>query len=186
MESTTAPAARPAARRRNPFAAVPAGASLLLALLPFASCAPANGEDPSNEAPDASEATMVQTPSRSYVGPRTPADENALPFSGAVWVGNTLYLSGQLGLVNGQPPETAAEEATRVLDNVKNLLEEAGLTMDDLVTVQVFASDVGDYQAFNEVYRTYFTTQFPARAFIGAGTLLFNARFEVQGIAARP
>ena len=157
-----------------------------LLVLALSSCDPANGDASSDdETPSASGAATAQTPTRSYIGPRTPDDENALPFSGAVWVGNTLYLSGQLGLEDGRPPATAAAEATLVLDNVKNLLEEAGLTMDDLVTVQVFASDVGDYQAFNDVYRTYFTTEFPARAFIGAGTLLFDARFEVQGIAAR-
>jgi 2-iminobutanoate/2-iminopropanoate deaminase len=44
---------------------------------------------------------------------------------------------------------------------------------------------VAHYGAFNEVYRTYFTREFPARAFIGAGTLLFNARFEVMAIAAK-
>ena len=57
--------------------------------------------------------------------------------------------------------------------------------MDDLVSVQVYASDVGDYDAFNSVYRTYFTREFPARAFLGSGTLLFGARFEVTGIAVR-
>lgn len=183
MRSTTAFA---------PLSRLLAGVPLLLGLLASVSCAPANGDGPAadGDAPSAatasaSEAVAGQTPSRSYVGPRSPADGEVLPFSGAVWVGNTLYLSGQLGLENGRPPETAEAEATLVLDNVKNLLEEAGLTMDDLVVVQVFASDVGDYAAFNEVYRTYFTSEFPARAFIGAGTLLFNARFEVQGIAAR-
>lgn len=127
-----------------------------------------------------------QTPGRKYVGARSAADGNVLPFSGAVWVGNTLYLSGQLGLENGQAPETAEAEAANALDNMKTLLENAGLTMDDLVAVQVFASDVGDYQVFNDVYRTYFTREYPARAFIGSGTLLFGARFEVQGVAARP
>ncbi len=120
-----------------------------------------------------------------HVDPRSPADGEVLPFSGAVWVGNTLYVSGNLGLEGGQVPETAEQEATNVLNNIKATLESAGLTMDDLVTVQVFASDVGDYGAFNSVYRTYFTTEFPARAFIGSGTLLFGARFEVLGIAAR-
>ena len=120
-----------------------------------------------------------------YVNPRSPADGEVAPFSGAVWVGNTLYLSGMLGLERGQVPETAGQEATNVLDNVKGVLETAGLTMDDLVVVQVYASDVGDYAAFNGVYRTYFTTEFPARAFLGSGTLLFGARFEVMGIAAR-
>ena len=120
-----------------------------------------------------------------HVNPRSPADGEVSPYSGAVWVGNTLYVSGNLGLEGGQVPETAEQEATNVLNNIKATLESAGLTMDDLVTVQVFASDVGDYGAFNSVYRTYFTTEFPARAFIGSGTLLFGARFEVLGIAAR-
>ena len=59
------------------------------------------------------------------------------------------------------------------------------MTMDDLVSVQIFCSDVRHYDAFNGVYRTYFKKEFPARAFIGAGTLLFGARFEVQGIAVK-
>ena len=55
--------------------------------------------------------------------------------------------------------------------------------MEDLVFVQVFSSDVSDYDAFNSVYRTYFQQDFPARAYIGSGTLLFGARFEIQSIA---
>jgi 2-iminobutanoate/2-iminopropanoate deaminase len=121
---------------------------------------------------------------RSHVGARSAGGEGA-PFSQAVWVGDVLYLSGMLGLAQGAVPETAAEEARNVLDSIKRLLEGEGLTMDDLVSVQIFCSDVAHYAAFNEVYRTYFTKEFPARAFIGAGTLLFNARFEVQGIASR-
>ena len=122
---------------------------------------------------------------RQYVNPAS-ADGEGLPFSGAVWVGDMLYLSGTIGLdENQQVPSTAEAEARRVLDNIKGTLESQGLTMDDLVTVQVFCSDVGHYDAFNAVYRTYFEDTFPARAFIGAGTLLFNARFEVQAIASR-
>jgi len=121
---------------------------------------------------------------RSYINPGSAEAATGAPFSGAVWVGPTLYLSGTLGLgPNRSIPATAAEEAHNVLGNIKATLEAAGLTMDDLVSVQVFASDVGDYDAFNAVYRTYFTKTFPARAFIGAGTLLFGARFEVMGIA---
>ena len=69
--------------------------------------------------------------------------------------------------------------------NVEEQLALAQLHMDDLVSVQVFCSDVSYYDTFNEVYRTYFTREFPARAFLGAGTLLFDARFEVQGIAVK-
>lgn len=159
-----------------------------LALL-VSACAPGDAETPEAESPDAASPATTpaqQVPAREYVGARSPADgDDVLPFSGAVWVGHTLYLSGALGLENGQVPATAEAEAANVMNNVKATLESAGLAMDDLVSVQVFASDVGDYQAFNSVYRTYFTTEYPARAFIGAGTLLFGARFEVQGIAAR-
>jgi len=141
---------------------------LLLVLVGLASAAPASAQD------------------RQYVNPASASDATVLPFSGAVWVGQTLYLSGTIGLTADRGvPATAEEEAKNVLNNVKGTLEAAGLTMDDLVSVQVFSSDVADYDAFNAVYRTYFTQTYPARAFIGAGTLLFGARFEVLGIAAR-
>ena len=71
------------------------------------------------------------------------------------------------------------------MESMKSMLEAAGLTMDDLVSVQVFCSDVDLYDIFNNVYRTYFTGNFPARAFVGSGTLLYGARWEVQGIASR-
>lgn len=123
---------------------------------------------------------------RRYINPRSAANPTALPFSGAVLVGNTLYLSGTIGLdENQQVPSTPEAEARLVLNSMQSTLEAAGMTMDDLVSVQVFCSDVANYDAFNAVYRTYFTREFPARAFIGAGTLLFDARFEVQGIAVK-
>jgi 2-iminobutanoate/2-iminopropanoate deaminase len=123
---------------------------------------------------------------RRYIEPSTVADTTALPFSGAVLVGGTLYLSGAIGLdENQQVPATAEEEARNVLNRISGRLEEAGMTMDDLVSVQVFCSDVAHYDAFNRIYRTFFSGEFPARAFLGSGTLLFGARFEVQGIAVK-
>jgi 2-iminobutanoate/2-iminopropanoate deaminase len=108
-----------------------------------------------------------------------------LPFSESVLAGDTLYLAGQIGLDDaGKVPADAEEEARRVMDKVKRAVERAGLTMDDLVYVQIFCSDVSHYATFNAVYRTYFK-ELPARAFIGSGKLLFDARFEVQGIAVR-
>ena len=108
------------------------------------------------------------------------------PFSDAVMVNDTLYLSGKLGLdANGKPPAEAEQEARLVLDGIKATLQEAGLTMDDLVFVQVFCSDVAHYEAFNRVYRGYFGQNLPARAFIGSGPLLRGARFEMQAIASK-
>ena len=123
---------------------------------------------------------------RRYINPRSAADATALPFSGAVQIGNTLYLSGTIGLdENQQVPSTPEAEARLVLNSMQSTLEAAGMTMDDLVSVQVFCSDVAHYAAFNAVYSTYFTREFPARAFVGVGTLLFEARFEVQGVAVK-
>ena len=124
--------------------------------------------------------------SRIYIDGRSAADANVPPYSGAVLIGDTLHLAGAIGLdENLEVPDDPADEARNVMNAIKRNVEAAGMTMDDLVSVQVFCSDVAHYQAFNDVYRTFFTQEYPARAFIGAGTLLFDARFEVQGIAIR-
>ena len=78
---------------------------------------------------------------------------------------------------------TTADAARRVMDNIKRAVEAGGLTMDHLVWVHVFSSNLADYQTFNEVYRTYFKDPLPARAYLGADHLLGEARFEVMGIA---
>jgi enamine deaminase RidA (YjgF/YER057c/UK114 family) len=112
----------------------------------------------------------------------------AMPFSDAVLVdGKTLYLSGRIGLIPGttKVPDTAEEEARLVLDEIKRVLAMAGMTMDHLVSLQIFCSDVSLFDQFNAVYRTYFTGKLPTRAFLGSGTLLFGARFELQGIAVK-
>jgi 2-iminobutanoate/2-iminopropanoate deaminase len=112
----------------------------------------------------------------------------AMPFSDAVLVdGKTLYLSGRIGLIAGttKVPDTAEEEARLVLEEIKRVLAMAGMTMDDLVSIQIFCSDVSLFDQFNAVYRTYFTSKLPARAFLGSGTLLFGARFELQGVAVK-
>jgi 2-iminobutanoate/2-iminopropanoate deaminase len=110
-----------------------------------------------------------------------------LPFSDAVWAGDTLYISGHLGLeaATGRPPANATEEARLVLEAFKKTVEAAGLTMNDLVSLQIFCSEVSLFDEFNAVYRTYFQDGYPARAFLGSGKLLFNARFEIQGIAVK-
>ncbi len=124
---------------------------------------------------------------RKYVVlPRAAAIANA-PFSEAVLAGNTLYVAGQIGLdpATGKPGATPEEEARLALESVKKIIEAAGMNMDDLVSVQVFCADVANFDAFNGVYRTYFHGNFPARAFLGSGKLLFGARFEVTGIAVK-
>jgi enamine deaminase RidA (YjgF/YER057c/UK114 family) len=124
-------------------------------------------------------------PARKHIN--LPGRAVAAPFSDGVLVGDTLYLAGRIGLLPGtrQVPATAEEEARLVLDQFKTVLAEAGMTMDDLASVQVFCSDVSLFDTWNRVYPTYFGKELPARAFIGSGPLLFGARFEMQGVAVR-
>jgi reactive intermediate/imine deaminase len=109
------------------------------------------------------------------------------PFSTAVISGDTVYLSGVLGLdpKTGQAPADAKVEIKLVMEAVKQSLEQSGLTMDDLVSVQIYCTDMALYDPFNEIYRTYFKGRFPARAFLGTNALLRGAHFEIMAIATK-
>ena len=71
------------------------------------------------------------------------------------------------------------------MEGIKQTVELAGLTMDDVVSIQVFCPDLKFYDTFNGVYKTYFHGDYPARAFVGASNLLRGGRFEVVGIAVK-
>ena len=111
------------------------------------------------------------------------------PFSDGVLVGNTLYLADQIGIDpnTGKLPDDVGQEARIALDRMKSILAEAGMTMDDLVFVQVFCTDMSLYPKFNEVYKTYFVKDYPARTFVGSpcGPSGRCAHFEINGIAVK-
>jgi len=109
------------------------------------------------------------------------------PFSSAVIVASTVYLSGHLGLdpATHSIPNDIDSEIKLVMDNFRETIVRSGATMQDLVYVQVFCSDVTLFDRFNSIYLTYFKFPLPARAFLGSGTLLFGAHFEIQGIAVK-
>jgi 2-iminobutanoate/2-iminopropanoate deaminase len=100
--------------------------------------------------------------------------------SNAVRVGNTLYLSGQLGTSGerGIAPETKA-----ALERIKSLLEANGSTMDDVVKCTVFLADFAEWGAMNEVYTTYFTKHRPARSAVAVSGMANDARVEIECIA---
>ena len=117
-----------------------------------------------------------------------PDDNPQLPFSGAIQAGNTLYMSGRIGIdpKTGQAPSDVDEEIKILLEHVKATLAAGGMTMDDLTYVQIACTDLSLYDKFNTAYRKYFTTKdLPAREFIGAATLLRGGHFELQAIAVR-
>jgi len=110
------------------------------------------------------------------------------PFSDAILVGNTLYLAGRIGIdpKTGKVPEKIEDEVKVLLDGEKEVLAQAGMTMDDLVYVQIACTDLSLFQKFNPIYASYFSTKdYPAREFIGAASLLAGGHFELQAIAVK-
>ena len=97
--------------------------------------------------------------------------------SNAVRVGNTLYLSGQLGTSGerGIAPETKA-----ALERIKQLLEANGSHMDDVVKCTVFLADFAEWGAMNDVYVTYFTKHRPTRSAVAVSGMASNARVEIE------
>src|SRR5213082_2954878 len=109
------------------------------------------------------------------------------PFSDGILSGNTLYLAGRIGVdpKTGKVPDKIEDEIKILLDGEKDVLAQAGMTMDDLVYVQISCTDLSLFEKFNGIYKTYFTKEFPAREFIGAASLLRGGHFELQAIAVK-
>lgn len=129
--------------------------------------------------------TTQATTARRHIN--LPGRKSALPFSDAVLVGDTLYLAGRLGIdpVTGRAPTDVNAEIKLLLDGVEAVLAEAGMTIDDLVSVQIFSPDLSLWEPFNAAYVKRFSMELPARAFIGSGSLLLGGRFEMIGVAVR-
>jgi 2-iminobutanoate/2-iminopropanoate deaminase len=109
-----------------------------------------------------------------------------LPFSEAVRVGNTYYLSGQVGVVPGKmqlAPGGIEGESRQTMENIGSVLAQHGLGFDDVVKCTVMLADMSEWGTFNEIYRSYFKAPYPARSAFGANGLALGARTEVDCIA---
>ena len=150
-----------------------------LALLPGCAADPAP--------PEATAPVAQNAPERRYINSRSAQDPDVPPFSGGVMVGNTFYVAGTIGLLPDQTvPETAQEEARIVLTNVRNTLEAAGLTMDDLVSVQVLLLGRRGLRRLQRGLSHVSSPRSIRRGHIWArARLLFEARFEVLGFAVK-
>jgi reactive intermediate/imine deaminase len=130
----------------------------------------------------AAEETTIEFLNSGKVVPAT------LPFSEAVRVGDTLYLSGQIGIEPGTMkvvPGGIEAESRQALANIRTSLEAHGYSLRDVVKCTVMLADIGEWAAFNEVYKTFFSAPYPARSALGANGLALGARVEVECIAAR-
>ena len=109
-----------------------------------------------------------------------------LPFSDAVRVDDTLYVSGMVGVTPGTlqlVPGGIEPESRQTMENIRMTLAEHGATMNDIVKCTVMLADISEWGTFNEIYKTYFTDHYPARSALGANGLALGARIEVECIA---
>lgn len=110
------------------------------------------------------------------------------PYSQAVQIGQTLYISGQLGLEpsTGRLVEGGIEaQARQALLNIQAIVSAAGFSMRDVAWVQVFLADLSDFAAVNEVYRSFFEEPYPARAAVQAAALPGGGRIEITAMAQK-
>ena len=108
------------------------------------------------------------------------------PFSEVVRVGDTLYLSGQVGISPGTSvlaPGGIAGETRQALENIRDILERNGSSLDRVAKCTVFLADIAEWSAMNDVYRTFFPVNPPARSALGASGLALGARVEIECLA---
>ncbi|HJR64327.1 MAG TPA: RidA family protein [Gemmatimonadaceae bacterium] len=117
----------------------------------------------------------------------TPYGPPTRPFSPAVRVGNLIFLSGQIGVradAGGTlVPGGIKPETRQTLENIRDVLQRVGSSMERVVKCTVMLADMAEWGAMNEVYATFFPTNKPARSALGASGLALNARVEIECIA---
>jgi 2-iminobutanoate/2-iminopropanoate deaminase len=108
-----------------------------------------------------------------------------LPFSEAVRVRNTLYLSGHIGIDSAMKlvPGGIAAETRQVMENIKATLERYGSSIDHVIKVTVMLADIKEWEEMNNVYVQFFSKHLPARSSLGANGLAMEARVEIECIA---
>jgi 2-iminobutanoate/2-iminopropanoate deaminase len=111
------------------------------------------------------------------------------PYSHAVWSGRQLFLSGQTPVDpdTGELVQGDVETQTiRVFENLRLVLEDAGLTMDDVVKCNVYLTDMANFAAMNRAYQTRFEAPYPARTTVAVAGLPLGAQVEIELVARRP
>ena len=118
--------------------------------------------------------------------PGAPAPGPNSNLSNAIKIGNMMWVSGQLGVQQGDSTGNIEKETAAALDKIKNTLQAGGFDMKDVVAVQVYLVDIKDFQKMNAVYRTYFTDLKPTRTTVQvAGLASPTARVEITAAAAK-
>ena len=122
---------------------------------------------------------------KTITAPNAPAAVG--PYCHAKLAGNTLYTSGQLGLIpaTGELPQGVEAQAAQALDNLKEVLSAAGMDFSDVVKTTVFLADMNDFAAVNAVYAKYFPGEAPARSCVQVAALPKGGLFEIEAVAVK-
>lgn len=109
------------------------------------------------------------------------------PYSQALDLGNLVYLSGQIPVnpSTGVIPESIEEQTRQSMENVSAILQEAGLTLSNVVKTTIFLSDLADFAAMNAVYESFLTKPYPARSCVQVAAIPKGAKVEIECIAVR-
>lgn len=122
---------------------------------------------------------------KTIASPKAPAAVG--PYSQAVEINGILFVSGQLPAdpATGEFPEGIEEQTRRSLDNIGYILEEAGLSFDDVVKTTVLLDDIKNFAAMNAVYAEYFKGDKPARVCYEVAALPKGAKVEIDAVAGK-
>jgi 2-iminobutanoate/2-iminopropanoate deaminase len=115
-----------------------------------------------------------------------PGSLEGLPFSSAVRIGSTLYLSGQIGVYHGTRDLAdggVAGETRQTMENIKQVLEFAGSSLEEVFKCTIFLADISYYSEMNQVYSSYFGENPPARSAMAGSGLALGAKVEIECIA---
>lgn len=109
------------------------------------------------------------------------------PYSQAVEVGGTIYVSGQLPVnpADGKVPDTIEAQTAQSLENAAAILREAGCTLDNVVKATVLLDDMGNFGAMNEIYASYFKEKQPARVCYQVAKLPMGVKVEIETVAVK-
>ncbi|MGH9397373.1 MAG: RidA family protein [Terriglobia bacterium] len=115
-----------------------------------------------------------------------PGTTQALPFSDCILVGNSLYVSGTQGTDrNGKLEDGISAQTRAALEAIQKVVTKAGFGMKDVVAVNVYLSDVHDFDAMNKVYATFFPNPKPTRTTVQVAALVNGAKIEISAIAVK-
>lgn len=110
------------------------------------------------------------------------------PYSQAIMYGNVIYVSGQLPIdpkTGNFSSDDIKEQTKASLENIKAILKEAGADFSNVVKTTVFLDNIADFSAMNEIYSSYFSEPYPARAALEVGKLPKGAKIEIEVVAIK-